>query len=75
MTTTTQARLISIQTRIAAIRSLLEDPSSLTNVSAAGVSETIDRRALNEELKDLERQEAYLTGTSNKIVGIDLTRC
>lgn len=69
------ARLLSIQTRITNIRNLLEDASSLTSVSSAGVSESIDRRALNEELKDLERQEAFLTGESNKLIGIDLTRC
>lgn len=75
MPTADNDRLTSIRTRIRNIRELLEDASTLTGVSVAGVSETIDRRSLNDELKDLERQESLLTGESNKLVGIDLTRC
>lgn len=63
-------RLASIQRRIANIRAALEDPSFLTEIQIDGVAETMDRRALREELRELETEEALLTGTRSRIYGV-----
>lgn len=69
-------RLESVKKRIAAIRAVLEDESTLSTVSVDGVSESFDRPALVEELKNLEREETELTakvaGTSSRLFRVVL---
>ena len=63
-------RLASIRRRISNIRAALEDPSFLTEIQIDGVAEKMDRRALREELRELETEEALLTGTRSRIYGV-----
>ena len=63
-------KLASIRRRIINIRTALEDPSFLTEITIDGVAETMNRRDLIAELKDLENQEALLTGTRSRIYGV-----
>ena len=63
-------RLASIRRRIVNIRTALEDPSFLTEITIDGVAEKMNRRDLIAELKDLENQEALLTGTRSRIYGV-----
>ena len=63
-------RLQSVQNRIAIIRAALEDPSLVTELTIDGVSERLNRRELREELRELEAEEAILTGRSARIFGI-----
>lgn len=64
----------SIQTRIANIRSVLENADSLTDISVEGISETVNRESLQSELSDLERKETELLGITKRVNRIDLTR-
>lgn len=63
-------KLESIQRRIKLLRAALEDESLLTEVSVDGVSERLDRAQIIAELKDLEAEEARLTGRSRRLYGI-----
>lgn len=63
-------KLESIQRRIKLLRAALEDESLLTEVSVDGVSERMDRAQVVAELKDLEAEEARLTGRSRRLYGI-----
>lgn len=63
-------KLASIRRRIINIRTALEDPSFLTEITIDGVAEKMNRRDLIAELKDLENQEALLTGTRSRIYGV-----
>lgn len=63
-------KLESIRRRITLLRAALEDESLLTEVSVDGVSERMDRAQVVAELKDLEAEEARLTGRSRRLYGI-----
>ena len=63
-------KLASIRRRIINIRTALEDPSFLTEITIDGVAEKMNRRDLIAELKDLENQEALLIGTRSRIYGV-----
>lgn len=67
---TKEEQLASVRRRIAAIRSLLEDTTLLTNVSISGLSESVDRTALRKELAELEDEEKRLTGHGGRIFRI-----
>ena len=69
-------RLSSVRKRISAIRAILEDPTTITDITIDGISERIDRRALIEELRMLERQELQLlNGTSgSRFHNVDTSR-
>lgn len=71
-----EERLESVRTRISAIRAILEDPTTITDITIDGISERIDRRALIEELRMLERQELQLlNGTSgSRFHNVDTSR-
>lgn len=66
-------KLESIQRRIKLLRAALEDESLLTEVSVDGVSERLDRAQIIAELKDLEAEEALLTGRKSRLYGIRLS--
>lgn len=71
-----EERLTSVRARIAVVRAALEDPTTLSDVSIDGASERFDRRALREELKELEAQEVALenqiAGRSTRVYKVDL---
>lgn len=71
-TSTRQQRLQSVRSRIAIIRSVLEDANAITNVSVSGVSETVDRVSLRSELRDLEREEEFLSGHTRICRTVDM---
>lgn len=68
-------RIASIRRRIANIRAILESPDFMIETSAGGISERIDRNALNSELRDLEFEESNLTGSNQRFTSINLTHC
>ncbi len=69
-------RLESVRKRIAIIRQVLEDPSTISEITIDGVAEKIDRVTLRQELKELEIEEtalaAKVAGRSNRVFGISL---
>lgn len=67
-------RLASVRRRIKAIREALEDPTLLTSVSVDGVSESFDRADLRKELKELEKEEAELSGAFQRVFSVGLRR-
>ena len=75
---TIQEKLENCQTRIRVIRETLADTSYLSDITIDGVSEKIDRKALREELKELEEEEAKLqnalNGVNSKLFGIQMRR-
>lgn len=75
---TIQEKLENTQTRIRVIRETLADTSYLSDITIDGVSEKIDRKALREELKELEEEEAKLqnalNGVNPKLLGIQMRR-
>lgn len=73
-TDSTSTTLESIQRRITLLRETLESADLMTNVSADGISETIDRKTLIKELADLERREAIMTGKYSRFHAVDTSR-
>lgn len=75
---TIQEKLENTQTRIRVIRETLADTSYLSDITIDGVSEKIDRKALREELKELEEEEMKLqnalNGVNSKLFGIQMRR-
>ena len=69
-------RLESVRARIAVIRGILADTTYLTEVSIDGISERIDRRALADELRILERQEIQLMygSSASRFKNVDTSR-
>lgn len=67
-------KLNSIRRRIKNLREALEDPTLLTTVAVDGVSETVDRAGLRAELKELEEEEARLTGATRRVYSIGFRR-
>ena len=71
-----EERLTSVRARIAVVRAALEDASTLSDVSIVGASERFDRRALRDELKELEAQETSLlnqiAGRSTRVYRVDM---
>ena len=65
-------KLESIRRRIAIIRQALESPDLITTIEIDGIAEKVDRKQLNEELRDLEWQEAVLSGKSRRAKTIDM---
>lgn len=65
-------KLESVRKRIALLRKALEDPSMLTEITVDGINEKFDRAQARQELKELECEEARLTGRSSRIYGIRL---
>lgn len=70
MTETDAAKLASVQKRISIIRAALEDPSLVTDITIDGVAEKVDRKALREELRELEYEEGLLTGSRSRLYGV-----
>lgn len=70
MTETDAAKLASVQKRISIIRAALEDPSLVTEITIDGVAEKVDRKALREELRELEYEEGLLTGSRSRLYGV-----
>lgn len=66
-------KLESIRRRIAIIRQALESPDLITTIEIDGITEKVDRKQLNEELRDLEWQEAVLSGKSRRAKTIDMS--
>ena len=69
-TETDAAKLASVQKRISIIRAALEDPSLVTEITIDGVAEKVDRKALREELRELEYEEGLLTGSRSRLYGV-----
>jgi len=67
-------KLASIRRRIANLRNLLESPDMMTGISIEGISETVDRADLRAELRELEREEAILSGSFSRIRTLDISR-
>ena len=67
-----EEKLQSIRKRIAMLREVLADPTMLTEIQIDGLSEKLDRREVREELKELEAEEARLTGNASRLYGIRL---
>lgn len=70
MTETDAAKLASVQKRLSIIRAALEDPSLVTEITIDGVAEKVDRKALREELRELEYEEGLLTGSRSRLYGV-----
>ena len=66
-------KLESIRRRIAIIRQALESPDLITTIEIDGIAEKFDRKQLNEELRNLEWQEAVLSGKSRRAKTIDMS--
>ena len=66
-----QEKLASIRKRIKVIRDALEDPSLITELTIDGVSEKVNRSELRAELRELEAEEAAITGNGRaRIYGV-----
>lgn len=62
----TEARLIHVQKRIAAIRALLEEhPADIRSLTAPGLNTRFDRKQAIDELAELEIEEKRLLGEYN----------
>lgn len=68
----TDERLANVRERIRLIREALADPSTLSEITIDGVTEKFDRTALRAELRELEVEEARLTGSGGRLYGIRL---
>lgn len=62
--TTTAERLESVRKRITIVRGILEDASTLSEITVDGVGEKFDRAALRAELRELEAEEDRLTAAA-----------
>lgn len=75
---TTYEKLANTRQRIALIRETLANPTFFTEISIDGVSEKIDRKALQEELVALEAEEQKLidqiNGVNPKLFGVQFRR-
>lgn len=65
-----EEKLASIRRRIKTLRDALEDPTLLTELTIDGVSERFDRAQARAELKELEDEEARLTGRKARAFGV-----
>jgi hypothetical protein len=65
-------QLKSIRQRIAKLREFLETGDPVTSVSFPGFSASYDRAGAIKELRDLEKQEAFLSGRRSRINTIDM---
>ena len=70
MTEQDAVKLASVQQRISIIRAALEDPSLVTEITIDVVAEKVDRKALREELRELEYEEGLLTGSRSRLYGV-----
>ena len=75
---TTYEKLANTRQRIASIRETLANPTFFSEITIDGVSEKIDRKALREELAELEAEEQRLldqiNGVNPKLFGIQMRR-
>lgn len=70
MTNDQQEKLESVRRRIKILREALEDPTMLTELTIDGVSERFDRAQARAELKELEEEEARLSGRKQRAFGV-----
>ena len=67
-----EEKLASVRARIKMLREVLSDPSLMTEIAIDGLSEKVNRADLRAELKELEEEEARLSGSTSRLYGIKL---